>query len=74
METKQKTVTVEIPEGKKAVWNEQGVLQLVDEEKANEPKPVTERIKTFYDARCELEQWAERGEGSSGEGNTHRTQ
>ena len=55
METKQKTVTVEIPEGKKAVWNEQGILQLVDDDKkANEPKDVTERIKTFYDAYSEL--------------------
>ncbi len=58
METKQKTVTVEIPEGKKAVWNEQGILQLVDEEKANEPKDVTERIKTFYDAVNEVAQRA----------------
>lgn len=57
MERKQKTVTVEIPEGKKAVWNEQGVLQLVDDDKeSNEPKPVTERIKTFDDALSELEQ------------------
>ena len=63
METKQKTITVKIPEGKKAVWNEQGVLQLVDDDKkANEPKPVSERIKTFYDAQCELEQWAELGD------------
>ena len=50
METKQKTFTVSIPEGKKAVWNEQGILQLVDEKKANEPKDITERIKTIYDA------------------------
>ena len=57
METKQKTVTIEIPEGKKAVWNEQGVLQLVDD-----PKDITERIKTLYDAQCELAQWAERGD------------
>lgn len=55
MEKEKKTVTVEIPEGKKAVWNEQGILQLVDDDKkANEPKPVTERIKTFYDAYSEL--------------------
>lgn len=63
METKQKTVTVEIltveiPEGKKAVWNEQGILQLVDDE----PKDITERIKTLYDAQCELAQRAERGD------------
>jgi len=55
METKQKTVTIEIPEGKKAVWNEQGILQLVDDDKkANEPKDVTERIQTLYDAMREL--------------------
>ena len=61
METKQKTVTVEIPEGKKAVWNEQGVLQLVDDE----PKDITERIKTLYDAQCELAQRAERGDSEA---------
>jgi hypothetical protein len=58
METGKKTVTVEIPEGKKAVWNEQGVLQLVDDE----PKDITERIKTFDDALNELAQRAERGD------------
>ena len=58
METKQKTVTVEIPEGKKAVWNEQGILQLVDDE----PKDIPERIKTLYDAQCELAQRAESGD------------
>ena len=62
METKKKTVTVEIPEGKKAVWNEQGILQLVDEKKANEPKDVTERIKTIYDAVNELAQRAGNGD------------
>mgnify|MGYP006345717665 CR=1 FL=1 len=62
MEKEKKTVTVEIPEGKKVVWNEQGVLQLVDEEEAKKPKEVTERIKTLYDAQCELAQWAERGD------------
>ena len=62
MEKEKKTVTVEIPEGKKAVWNEQGILQLVDEEEAKKPKEVTERIKTIYDAQCELEQRAELGD------------
>lgn len=57
MEKEKKTVTVQIPEGKKAVWNEQGILQLVDD-----PKDITERIKTLYDAQCELAQWAERGD------------
>lgn len=59
METRLKTFTVSIPEGKRAVWNEQGILQLVDEKKANEPKDITERIKTFYDAMCELDRRAE---------------
>lgn len=58
METGKKTVTVDVPEGKKAVWNEQGILQLVDDE----PKDITERIKTLYDAQCELAQRAERGD------------
>ena len=62
MEKEKKTVTVEIPEGKKAVWNEQGILQLVDEEKANEPKDITERIKTIYDAVNELAQRAGNGD------------
>ena len=57
MEKEKKTVTVEIPKGKKAVWNEQGILQLVDD-----PKDITERIKTIYDAQCELAKWAERGD------------
>ena len=54
METEKKFVTVPIPEGKKAVWNEQGILQLVDVEETKEPKDVTERIKTFDDAYNEL--------------------
>lgn len=62
METEKKTVTVEISEGKKAVWSEQGILQLVDEEEAKKPKEVIERIKTIYDAQCELEQRAELGD------------
>ena len=62
METKQKTITVEIPEWKKAVWNEQGILQLVDDKEANEPKDITERIKTFYDAMCELDRRAKLGD------------
>lgn len=62
METGKKTVTVEIPEGKKAVWNEQGILQLVDEDKANEQKDITERIKTVYDAVNELAQRAGNGD------------
>ena len=62
MEKEKKTVTVEIPEGKKAVWNEQGILQLVDEEEVKKPKDITERIKTLYDAQCELEERAGHGD------------
>jgi len=49
---KQKTITVEIPDGKKAEWVN-GVLTLVDEA-PQKPKDVTERIKTFEDACEEL--------------------
>lgn len=65
METEKKFVTVPIPEGKKAVWNEQGILQLVDVEEAKEPKEVTGRIKTLYDAQCELAQRAEHGDNEA---------
>ena len=67
METKKKFVKVPIPEGKKAVWNEQGILQLVDVEETKEPKKVTERIKTLYDAQCELAQRAEHGDYEAGQ-------
>lgn len=62
METKQKTFTVSIPEGKKAVWNEHGILQLVDDKETNEQKDITERIKTIYDAVNELAQRAGNGD------------
>ena len=42
-------IEIEIPDGKKAEWVN-GVLTLVDEK----PRDVTERIKTFEDARKEL--------------------
>lgn len=45
-----KEITLQIPEGKKAEWVN-GVLTLVDEK---DTRPVTERIKTFHDAYCEL--------------------
>lgn len=45
-----KKVEIEIPDGKRAEWVN-GVLTLVDDT----PKDVTERIKTFHDAYCELE-------------------
>lgn len=44
-----KQITIEIPDGKEAKWVN-GVLTLVDEK----PKDITERIKTFHDAYCEL--------------------
>ena len=50
METKK--IEIEIPEGKNAEWIN-GVLTLVDESQKDN-RPVTERIKTFEDARSEL--------------------
>ena len=47
-----KKIEIEIPEGKKAKWIN-GVLTLVDESQKDN-RPVTERIKTFEDARSEL--------------------
>lgn len=44
-----KSITIEIPDGKRVKWID-GVLTLIDEV----PKNVTERIKTFEDACCEL--------------------
>lgn len=41
------TITIEIPDGKRAEWVD-GVLTLVDE--APTPKDITERVKTFEDA------------------------
>lgn len=49
-----KKIEIEIPEGKVAEWQEingKTVLVAVDEE---DKRPVTERIKTFEDARDEL--------------------
>ena len=50
-----------VPQGKKAVWNEDGCLQLVDEEH-EQPKDITERVKTFYDAQKVLEERAGNGD------------
>lgn len=41
----------DIPEGKHIGWSEEGQLELQDD---LQPKDVTERIKTFYDAYSEL--------------------
>lgn len=49
-----KTIQIEVPYGKKAVWQEvdgKTVLVMVDEK---DNRPVTERIKTFEDACNEL--------------------
>lgn len=52
MEQGKQFVTVEIPDGKEAKWNEQGLLQLFDKKPDifDENKPITERVKTFEDA------------------------
>lgn len=47
-----KSITIEIPDGKKAEWVN-GVLTLIDEAQQDK-RPVTERIKTFEDACNEL--------------------
>lgn len=44
-----KEITIPVPDGKRAEWIN-GVLTLVDEAKVDN-RPVTERIKTFEDAR-----------------------
>lgn len=60
-----KKIEIEIPEGKVAEWKEiNGVTTLVlTEEKDN--RPVTERIKTFDDARNELGRMAEKGDDTA---------
>ena len=57
-----KTITIEIPDGKKAEWIN-GVLTLVDVE---DTRPITERIKTFEDACKELGRRAEKGDKVAG--------
>lgn len=42
-------LNITIPEGKIALWNKDGMLQLFD--KPKEVRPITERIRTFEDAR-----------------------
>lgn len=56
-----KEITIQVPDGKKAVWAEDGKLTLVDD-KPEQKKPVTERIKTFDDAVEELSQRASDGD------------
>ena len=55
-----KQITIPGPDGKRAEWIN-GVLTLVDEQKVDN-RPVTERIKTFEDARNELNRRAEAGD------------
>jgi len=50
---------VDIPEGKHIGWSEEGWLELQDD---LQPKPVTERIKTFDDALNELAEREAHGE------------
>lgn len=52
-------IKIEVPDGKKAKWVN-GALTLVDD--VEDVCPVTERIKTFDDARNELSRMAERGD------------
>ena len=52
METK--SITIDIPEGKTAVWKEVNGMTLLMLEDEIDNRPVTERIKTFNDAKKEL--------------------
>ena len=56
-----KEITIAVPDGKKAEWDN-GVLTLIDEE-VNDNRPIMERIKTFEDACQELGKHAEDNEG-----------
>lgn len=60
-----KKIEIQVPEGKVAEWKEiNGVTTLVlTDEKDN--RPVTERIKTFEDARNELGRMAEKGDDTA---------
>ena len=56
-----KKIEIEIPEGKRAEWKEiNGVTTLVMVDEVDN-RPVTERIKTFEDARKEVRRLAECG-------------
>ena len=52
METK--SITINIPEGKIPVWKELNGMTLLTLEDEIDNRPVTERIKTFNDAKKEL--------------------
>lgn len=57
----EKEILLKVPQGKKAEWNEEGYIQLVDEE-PEQPKDITERVKTLYDAQKVLEERADLGD------------
>ena len=60
-----KEITIAVPDGMSAEWNEDGMLQLVKDnaqEQKRDDRPVTERIKTFEDACKELGRRAENGD------------
>lgn len=52
MEEKNHVISIAVPEGKTAKWNEDGMLQLVDAtpDVLDPTVPITERVKTFMDA------------------------
>lgn len=52
METK--SITIDIPQGKIPVWKELNGMTLLTLEDEIDNRPVTERIKTFNDAKKEL--------------------
>lgn len=49
-----KTITIDIPKGKIPVWTELNGMTLLMLEDEIDNRPVTERIKTFNDAKKEL--------------------
>ena len=60
-----KEITIAVPDGMSAEWNEDGMLQLVKDnaqEQKRDDRPITERIKTFEDACKELGRRAENGD------------
>lgn len=66
-----KEITIAVPEGKEAIWAEDGKLTLADatpeqEQKQKDNRPAIERIKTFDDACNELNRRAENGDDKAG--------
>lgn len=52
MEEKNQLISIAVPEGKTVKWNENGLLQLVDQspDVLDPNVPITDRVKTFMDA------------------------